>query len=255
LHHVGRQNLRANIDGRLAPVAPSAVKSKIGGNEPRPLEEHEIEEIIQMYVDAARRTKDAGFDGVELHGAHGYLLTQFFSPYTNRRDDKWGGKLENRARFPVEVVRRIRSEVGPDFPLFYRLSAEERVPGGTTLEDTLKLVRMLDEAGVDCFDVTAGIYDSVEWIYTLQGVAPGSLIPLATAVKQVTQKAVIGVSRLGWDLSFAAKVIEEQKADLVAIGRSLLSDPHLVKKVKAGKMREVRRCIACNDCVAMENKG
>jgi len=255
LHHTGRQNLRSNIGGRKAPVAPSPVKSKIGGDEPRALEEHEIEEIIQMYVDAARRTKDAGFDGVELHGAHGYLLTQFFSPYTNRRTDKWGGSLKNRARFPLEVVRRIRSEVGPGFPILYRLSAEERIPGGTTLEDTLRLVKMLEEAGVDCFDVTAGIYDSIEWIYTLQGVKPGALIPLAHAVKNVTTRPVIGVSRLGWDLEYAAQVLREKKVDLVAIGRSLLADPHLIKKSLEGKKEEIRRCIACNDCVAMENKG
>lgn len=255
LHHTGRQNTRANIDGRLAPVAPSAVKSNIGGDMPKPLEEHEIQGIIQQYVDAARRTKDAGFDGVELHGAHGYILTQFFSPYTNRREDRWGGSLKNRARFPVEVVRRIRAEVGPDFPILYRLSAEERVPGGTTLEDSLKLVQMLEEAGVDCFDVTAGIYDSVEWIYTLQGVAPGSLIPLAAAVKGVSTKPVIGVSRLGWDLEFAAQVVKEKQVDLVAIGRSLLADPHLPKKTFEGRTKEIRRCIACNECVAMENKG
>jgi 2,4-dienoyl-CoA reductase (NADPH2) len=97
LHHTGRQNLRSNIGGGKAPVAPSVVKSKIGGDEPRALEESEIEGIIQQYVDAARRTRDAGFDGVELHGAHGYILTQFFSPYTNRRTDKWGGSLKNRA--------------------------------------------------------------------------------------------------------------------------------------------------------------
>lgn len=255
LHHTGRQNTRANIDGRLAPVAPSAVKSNIGGDMPRPLEEHEIQGIIQQFVDAARRTKDAGFDGVELHGAHGYILTQFFSPYTNRREDKWGGSLKNRARFPVEVVRRIRAEVGPDFPILYRLSAEERVPEGTTLEDSLKLVQTLEEAGVDCFDVTAGIYESVEWVYTLQGVAPGALIPLAAAVKGVTVKPVIGVSRLGWNLQFAAQVVKENKVDLVAIGRSLLADPHLLKKTYEGHTNEIRRCIACNDCVAMENKG
>ena len=255
LHHTGRQNLRSNIGGGLQPVAPSPVKSKIGGDEPRALEEQEIENIIQMYVDAARRTKDAGFDGVELHGAHGYLLTQFFSPYTNRRTDKWGGSLRNRARFPLEVVRRIRAEVGPDFPILYRLSGEERIPGGTTLEDSLRLVRMLEEAGVDCFDVTAGIYDSIEWIYTLQGVAPGSLIPLAAAVKQVTSRPVIGVSRLGWDLSYAAQIVQEGKVDLVAIGRSLLADPHLPKKSYEGRTEEIRRCIACNECVAMENRG
>lgn len=255
LHHTGRQNLRSNIGGGLQPVAPSVVKSKIGGDEPRALEEAEIEKIIQQYVDAARRTKDAGFDGVELHGAHGYLLTQFFSPYTNRRTDKWGGSLKNRARFPVEVVRRIREQVGKGYPILYRLSAEERIPGGTTLEDTLKLVKMLEEVGVDCFDITAGIYDSIEWIYTLQGVAPGSLIPLAEAVKRVTSKPVIGVSRLGWDLKYAAKVVQEGRIDLVALGRSLLADAYLPKKYFMGKLQEIAPCIACNECVAMENRG
>ncbi len=255
LQHTGRQNLRSNIVGGGAPVAPSSVKSKVGGDEPRALEENEIEEIIQKYVDAARRTKEAGFDGLELHGAHGYIFTQFFSPYTNRRDDKWGGNLKNRARFPLEVVRRIRTEVGPEFPILYRLSAEERVSGGTTLEDTLKLVKMLEKAGVDCFDVTAGIYESVEWIYTLQGVAPGALIPLAEVVKGATSKPVIGVSRLGWDMEYAAQVLNEKKVDLVAIGRSLLADAHLPKKTYEGRISEIRRCTACNDCVAMQDRG
>jgi 2,4-dienoyl-CoA reductase-like NADH-dependent reductase (Old Yellow Enzyme family)/thioredoxin reductase len=255
LHQTGRQNLRSNIGGGLQPVAPSVVKSKHGGDEPRALEEAEIEKIIQQYVDGARRTKDAGFDGVELHGAHGYLLTQFFSPYTNRRTDKWGGSLQNRARFPVEVVRRIRAQVGKEYPILYRLSAEERIPGGTTLEDTLKLVRMLEEVGVDCFDITAGIYDSIEWIYTLQGVAPGSLIPLAEAVKKVTSKPVIGVSRLGWDLKYAAQVVREGRVDLVALGRSLLADAYLPKKYQLGKPEEIAPCIACNECIAMEDRG
>lgn len=255
LHFTGRQNLRSNIVGGMAPVAPSPVKSKIGGDEPRALEEHEIEDIIQKYVDGARRSQESGFDGVELHAAHGYIFTQFFSPYTNRRNDKWGGSLENRARFPREVVRRIRMEVGPDFPILYRLSAEERVPGGTTLEDSLKLVKWLDDDGVDCFDVTAGIYDSMEWIFTTQGVAPGSLIPLAAAVKRVTSKPVIGISRLGWDLDIAAQFVKENKVDLVAVGRSFLADPYLPKKYHEGRKGEIRPCIACNDCVGVMFKG
>lgn len=251
LQHTGRQNVRANIPGGLQPLAPSAVKSNRGGDEPRPLEEHEIEKIIQQFVDGARRSREAGFDGVELHGAHGYLLTQFFSPHTNRRTDKWGGSLLNRARFPLEVVRRIRSEVGRDFPILYRLSAEERIPGGTTLEDSLQLVRLLDEAGVDCFDVSVGIYDSIDSIYALQGQASGTLLPLAAAVKGVTAKPVIGVGRLGWDLELAARAVQEGRTDLVAIGRSLLADPDLPRKHFAGAGAEVIPCIACNDCIGM----
>ncbi len=255
LHHTGRQNLRANIVGGEAPVAPSPVKSNVGGNEPRALENSEIEAIIQQYVDAARRTKESGFDGVQLHAAHGYLFTQFFSPFTNRRDDKWGGSLKNRARFPLEVVSRIRAEVGPDFPILYRLSAEERIPGGTTLDETLWLVRMLEEAGIDCFDVTAGIYDSMEWIFTTQGVAPGSLLSLSEAVKKITSKPVIGVSRLGNDLDLAARALEEAKLDMVALGRSLLADPHIPKKYFEDRSEEIRPCIACNDCVGMMFQG
>ena len=255
LQHTGRQNVRSNIPGRRQPVAPSAVQSKRGGDLPRALQEEEIEAIIQMFVDGARRTREAGFDGVELHGAHGYLLTQFFSPHCNRRTDQWGGSLVNRARFPVEVVQRIRREVGDDFPILYRMSAEERIPGGTTLEDSLQLVGMLEQAGVDCFDVSAGIYDSIEAIYSLYGQAPGALLPLATAVKRVSDKPVIGISRLGWDLEYAAQAVTEGRVDLVSMGRSLLADPYLPKKYYEGARDQIIPCIACNDCIGMMERG
>ena len=255
LQHTGRQNVRSNIPGGLQPVAPSAVKSNRGGDLPRALQEEEIEAIIQMFVEGARRTREAGFDGVELHGAHGYLLTQFFSPHCNRRTDQWGGSLANRARFSVEVVRRIRREVGDDFPILYRMSAEERIPGGTTLEDTLQLVAMLEQAGVDCFDVSAGIYDSIEAIYSLYGQAPGALLPLATAVKRVSDRPVIGISRLGWDLEYAAQAVTDGRVDLVSMGRSLLADPYLPKKYHDGAREEIIPCIACNDCIGMMERG
>ena len=255
LQHTGRQNVRSNIPGGLQPVAPSAVQSKRGGDLPRALQEEEIEAIIQMFVEGARRTREAGFDGVELHGAHGYLLTQFFSPHCNRRTDQWGGSLVNRARFPVEVVRRIRREVGDDYPILYRMSAEERIPGGTTLEDTLQLVGMLEQAGVDCFDVSAGIYDSIEAIYSLYGQAPGALLPLATAVKRVSDRPVIGISRLGWDLEYAAQAVTDGRVDLVSMGRSLLADPYLPKKYYEGARDQIIPCIACNDCIGMMERG
>jgi 2,4-dienoyl-CoA reductase (NADPH2) len=255
LQHTGRQNVRSNISGGLQPVAPSAVKSNRGGDLPRALQEEEIEAIIQMFVDGARRTREAGFDGLELHGAHGYLLTQFFSPHCNRRTDQWGGSLLNRAHFSVEVVRRIRKEVGESFPILYRMSAEERIPGGTTLEDTLQLVAMLDQAGVDCFDVSAGIYDSIDAIYSLQGQPPGALLPLAAAVKRVTARPVIGISRLGWDLEYAAQAVRDERVDLVSMGRSLLADPYLPKKYYEGAPEEVIPCIACNDCIGMMERG
>ena len=126
---------------------------------------------------------------------------------------------------------------------------------GTTLEDTLQLIRMLEEAGVDCFDVSVGIYDSIDSIYTLQGQTPGSLLPLAEAVKRVTNKPVIGIGRLGWDIEYAAQAVRDGQTDLVAIGRSLLADPYLPKKYYRDAKEEITPCIACNDCIGIMERG
>jgi 2,4-dienoyl-CoA reductase-like NADH-dependent reductase (Old Yellow Enzyme family) len=157
LHHAGRQNVRANTVDHKQPIAPSAVQSKVGGDEPRAMNEEDIEKTIQQFVDGARRAKECGFDGLEFHGAHGYLLTQFLSPQTNRRNDKWGGTLENRARFALEIIRRTRAVVGPQFPLIYRMNVEDRTPDGLKLEEGVAFAVMLQNEGIDAIDVTAGI--------------------------------------------------------------------------------------------------
>ena len=257
LHHAGRQNLRSNTVGNQQPIAPSVVQSEVGGDLPREMTEEDIEKAIQQFVDAARRTKEAGFDGVELHGAHGYLLTEFLSPHTNRRTDKWGGSFENRCRFPVEVVRRVRKEVGPDYPLLYRYSCEERRPqgGGLELEEGVKFAKVLENEGVDCLDVSAGIYESMPWIFTMQGTPPGALVPLAAAVKAEVKVPVIAVSSLGWDPDLANEVIKSGQADMVSMGRSLLADPEIPNKIRENRPYEIRRCIRCNECIGFLFKG
>lgn len=248
LHHAGRQNPTGNTEGHVGPVGPSAVTSAAIGDEPRALTVPEINQIVQQFADAARRTVAAGFDMVEIHGSHGYLLTQFLSPQSNVRTDEYGGSFERRARFPLEVVRAVREAVGLDFPVSYRISLEERTPGGMEAEEGLAFCALIQEY-VDVFNVTAATYESMDSIFMMHGRRPGELLPLAARVKALVDKPVIGISRLGWALDAAADAVRAEHVDLVSLARTQLTDPRLVEKTRAGQEDRVRRCIACNECV------
>lgn len=252
LQHVGRQQLRANIGGRQ-PLAPSAVKSKVGGDMPRAMTEEEIEKAIQAYAEGARRSKEAGFSGAEVHGAHGYLPCQFISPLTNKRRDRWGGSFANRCRFAVELLRRIRETVGPDYPIFFRFSAEEWNPGSLSLEEGLKYAAVLEREGIDCLDVSGGYYETVRQ-FPSQGDSFDDLAYLAAAVKAQVGIPVIGVGSLGWDPEVAANTIKSGKADIVHFGRELLADPDLPKKLLEDRTAEIRKCIRCNECLGCLDK-
>jgi 2,4-dienoyl-CoA reductase (NADPH2) len=247
LHHTGRQNSQGNTERNEPPLAPTAGITSAFGTPPRAIEEHEIPGLIDKYVQGARRAVAAGFDAVELHGAHGYLLGQFLSPFTNKRTDSWGGSLENRARFALEVVRGIRAEVGPDYPILYRLSVMEPYEGGLTLEEGLAFCEML-EPYVDALDVSAGNYDTAMTLLPM--VAPGSLVNYAKAVKQRVSVPVIGVGRLTWLLDEMARAVSEGELDFVALGRSGLADPDTVAKTRRGQPQSVRRCLAVNECIS-----
>lgn len=247
LHHTGRQNSQSNTERNEPPIAPTAGICSAFGTPPRAIEEHEIPGLIDKYVQGARRAVAAGFDAVELHGAHGYLLGQFLSPYTNKRTDQWGGSLENRARFALEVVRRIRELVGSDFPVMYRLSVTEPYEGGLSLEDGLQFCEML-EPYVDALDVSAGNYDTAMTLLPM--VPPGSLVDYAKAVKKRVSVPVIGVGRLTWLLEDMAKAVSNEELDFIAFGRSGLADPEAVIKTRRGEPQRVRRCIAVNECIS-----
>ena len=253
IHHVGRQVFKSNLNGR-DPLAPSAVQSKVGGDMPRAMTEQEIEDTIDNFAEAALRAKKAGFDGVELHGAHGYLIQEFISPLTNKREDKWGGSFENRCRFAVEIIRRIRNKVGENFPLFFRLSAEESSPGGLTLEEGLKYAKVLEEEGVDCLDVTHGNYESLKH-FPMQGDPFDQLVYLSEAVKKEVNIPVIAVGSLGFDPQIAVDVVKEGKADLINFGREFLADPDLADKILKNKYHEIRSCIRCNECTGSIDTG
>jgi 2,4-dienoyl-CoA reductase-like NADH-dependent reductase (Old Yellow Enzyme family) len=244
LHHAGRNTCSA-ISG-TQPVAPSPVPClEAGGETPRELVRSEIEQIVERYADAAARAAAAGFDAVELHSAHGYLPLAFLSPLTNRREDEYGGALENRARFALEVIAAMKSAVPDGIAVGCRFSANEYLPGGLTLADAIDYARLLERAGVDYLSVTGGVYASFVRIIPPMDYRPGWLLPTAATIKAAVGVPVIGVSRIV-DPRQADAAIAGGQVDLVALGRALLTDPELPRKTRQGRLEEIVSCIGCN---------
>jgi len=252
LQHTGRQtNVNASTSG-VGLISASDVPCEFtGGDIPKPLTIPEIEEIIEKFINAAVRTKAAGFDAVELHGAHGYLITQFMSPFTNKRTDRYGGTFERRMRFPIEIVQGIKSKLGEDFPIIFRLSADEYISEGYSIEEGKKIARVLESAGVDALDISAGIYESMPQIFPIYDLLPGCHVPLAEEIKKVVKIPVIAVGRLGEDLDLTEEVLRKGKADFISVGRSFLADPYFPQKALRGKTEDIRPCLTelygCNE--------
>jgi 2,4-dienoyl-CoA reductase-like NADH-dependent reductase (Old Yellow Enzyme family)/thioredoxin reductase len=246
LQFAGRQTSSAITGFEL--VAPSPVPCAMtGGEVPRALEADAIEALVNAFAEAARRAVDAGFDTIELHGAHGYLLGQFVSPWTNRRDDAWGGDAERRRRFPLEVVAAVRKAVGSDVPLMYRLSADEKIEGGFTLADACELAVCLEAAGVDLVDVSAGIYESAPWIVQPMEVAAGCLTPLAREIRRAVGIPVSVAGRIT-DPALAESILVAGDADFVSLGRALHADPAWPVKAAERREHEICPCVGCLTC-------
>ena len=248
LAHCGRQT-NALVSG-FQPVAPSPVPCALSGNYmPRELTIDEISAIVRRFAAAALRGKEGGLDAVEIHGASGYLLNAFMSPYTNLRTDDYGGSLENRMRFPLQVVSAIRDAIGSEMPLLYRMSGDDYVPNGLTVDDTAPFAAELERASVDLIDVSAGTYESITATQPPMEAAPGGLLELAAAIKSAVSIPVATAGKLV-HLEVADQALRDGKIDFVTIGRGLHADPDLLVKSRAGHGAEVRRCIACAECVA-----
>ena len=248
LAHCGRQT-NSRVTG-LQPVAPSPVPcERSGGYMPRELTIGEIETIVDRFARAARRAQEAGVDAIEIHGASGYLLNAFLSPFSNLREDAYGGSPAARMRFPLQVVAAVRDTVGADFPLIYRLCADEFVTGGLTPNDTAPFAAELERAGIDLIDVSAGIYESVLATQPPMEVAPGSLLDTASVIKAAVAIPVSTAGKLG-NLDVAERALGAGMVDFVTIARGLHADPELLLKARAGRLTEARRCIACAECVA-----
>ncbi|MEJ2199602.1 MAG: NADH:flavin oxidoreductase [Desulfuromonadaceae bacterium] len=244
LFHGGRQCFES-ITGQPL-LAPSAIPCPFCGGQPRAMTGEDMQRIIAAFGEAALRAQKAGFDAVEVHGAHGYLLCEFLSAYSNQRSDEYGGSLENRARFPLAVVKKVREAVGADFPVLYRLSAEEYVPGGLTLAETEPFCRMLVAAGIDALDISGGVYESADKVIQGLELPQGVFVANAAAIKRAVsgQVPVIVAGRLN-DPPFMADIVATGKVDLVAIGRGLLADAELVRKIETGHFDDIRNCTAC----------
>lgn len=208
------------------PTGPSPVINPRKAEElPRELTQKEITAIIEAFWNAARRVKEAGFDGVEIHSAHGYLLNQFFSPLTNKRTDEYGGDVHNRIRIHLQVIEAVRTAVGKDFPLLLRLGASDYTEGGTTLEDSLIAAQEFEKAGVDILDISGGFSG-----YSVPGLTgQGYFAPLTEAIKKAVSIPVILTGGIT-EASAAEQLLADGKADLIGVGRAMLGDSKWAQK-------------------------
>lgn len=255
LHHSGRESLYLLGKGRA--VAPSAIPSIVFKGAPREMTKADIEEVIAAFGRAAARARTAGFDAVEIHCAHGYLLTQFLSALSNQRTDEYGGNtIRERSRFVLDVIREIRRQVGADYPVSIRISAEEYIKGGYSADDMQGIAPDFVEAGADIIHASFGTHGSPGGITQAPAeFAPGFNAWLARKMKDVVSVPVIAVGRFT-DPAAADETLARGDADLVAFGRQFLADPDFLVKAQEGRTDDIRLCIACNQgCIEREILG
>jgi len=235
-------------DSDTVPVAPSPIAWSRGSRVPKELSVQEIEELIDKFARAAVRAQKAGVDFVEIHGAHGYLVSEFFSPQSNQRNDGYGGDIAGRARFAVEIIRRIKEKAGEDFPVSCRMNGADNIPGGLELDDAGAIAQTLEGAGLDLISISAGVYGSCPTIVPYVDAPNGCNVPLAEGVKRAVTIPVIAAGRIN-DPRLAEEILATGKADLVGMFRALVTDPEMPGKAARGKFEEIRKCIACNTCI------
>lgn len=242
-------------------VAPSKCeRSKMSDSVNRELSVNEIKRIICQFIEGAVRVKKAGCDGVELHAAHGYLIQQFLSPNTNKRTDQYGGSLENRMRFLLEIIDGIRSNCGKDFPIVVRLTVDEMYSEigqngkGYNLEEGIKMAKILSDRGIDAIDVSSAAYDTFNYWLEPTTFTPGWRKYLASEVKKVVDIPVIAANLIRSPKQ-AEMQLEEGTQDFISLGRPLIADPHWPNKVKSGNENLIKRCVCCLYCFESMMKG
>lgn len=229
-------------------VGPSPILNRIMRCVPRPLTTDEIHWIVGEYGKAARRSKDAGFDAVEILVGGGYLLNRFLSPLGNERQDEYGGSLENRMRIILEIIESVRKETGRDYPVTLRINVEEQIKGGHTIDDSEYVVRALERASIQAISCYTGWHESP--VPTVQAaVRPGAFVYLAEKVKSWVNIPVIAANRINNPV-LAEKILSEGKADLVGMARALFADPEFPRKAREGRVDEIVPCMACSNCLS-----
>ena len=250
LHHGGRQ---ASVTAHhRRPIAPSAIGSTFmdPGSIPREMTLADIRRVIDDFGRAAERCLAAGVDMIHLHGAHGYLLGQFLSPQSNRRTDRYGGCLENRARFALEVLSSVRDVVGDGYPIGYRISASEYIKGGLEAEESARFCVMLAAAGIDLIDVAGGTYESMAKIFQGPETPKGGFITEAALIRRaVGDRVPVSVAQRMNDPVFADQVMEREGFEYVTLARAFHADPDYVLKLMEDRASDIVPCISCNSCV------
>ena len=246
IHHGGRQT-SSNVIKQL-PVAPSPLPCPTIKGDVKPLTTGQIEELVKKFGDAATRAIEAGFELVEIHGAHGYLINQFLSRFSNIREDRYGGDIAGRTRFAEEIVKEVRNRVGKDFPISFKISAMEFVKDGLDIEESIEILKILLNAGIDVVQVSAGNDATPEWISQPMFMEKACLAGFAGKIKKALNVPVMTVGRIN-DPLIADEIIKNGTADLVCIGRGLLADPEMPRKAMEGRLDDIRTCIACNTCM------
>ncbi len=239
LMHGGRQSYLPEKVAPSAIPAPAVVKGTV-----RALETHEVKELVSCFGDSARRCRESGFDFIEIHSAHGYLINQFLSPNSNIREDQYGGSFENRTRFLLETIEDIKTKAGHNFPIGIRINGNDYIKNGWELKDTVRIAPLLEKAGVAYLHISGGVYGSTELTIPSMYTPHGCFVHLAEEVKKHVSIPVITVGRIKYP-DMADQIIKQGKADIVAMGRSFLADPQYAKKAKDGNARQIRPCIGC----------
>jgi len=245
INHAGRQTSSQTTGQPI--IAPSAVRCPLREETPKALSEAQIKDLIGDFARAAARVRAAGADGVEIHMAHGYIINQFLSPLVNQRTDDYGGVLENRMRMALETLQAVRKQVGADFPISCRISADEYMEGGLRLADSRQIAKALENNGADVIHVSACQSSSPFPLIPHYYLDEGAFVHLAAGIKSAVDIPVITVGRIR-NPQMADRIVAEGKADLVSMGRALIADPYLPRKAREGRFDEIVPCISCNRC-------
>ena len=253
LHHPGNQTPSRLIGGKQ-PVSTSDVTCRVIGEQPRALTTEEVEGLVKKFVVGAVLCQKAGVDGVEIHGAHGYLVSQFLSPHTNKRTDKYGGSFEGRMRFATEIIMGIRAYCGPKFPIGIRINGNDYLDDGITEEDAIAQAKYFEKLGVCYINVSCGTYDSGATIIEPNYFAEGWKKHLAANIKKAVSVPVIAVCNIKHPAA-AEQLLEEGFADFVGIARGQLADPEWGLKAQRGEDKLIRKCLGCMECFRILNDG
>ncbi|MFB0566259.1 MAG: NADH:flavin oxidoreductase [Candidatus Aminicenantaceae bacterium] len=247
LSHAGRQTKPRLC--KCTPLAPSPVFEPTFKVMPKEMNSNDISRVIEDFIQAGQRAKKAGFDGVQLHLAHGYLLSSFISPYTNRRQDTWGGPLENRVRIIIEILRGIKSTLGEEFPVIIKLNSTDFLPEGLGLSESIRIAKILEEEGVDGIEVSGGMAEAGKgsvWKGIRSEDEEGYFVQNAARIKSAVAVPVTGLGGIR-SFSVMEKFVTEGKVDLISMSRPFIRDPFLIKKYHQGETKKAE-CISCNKC-------